>query len=623
MTKLASILSRRQKALILLAVDAGLCAPALFLSLVLRLGDPTPFEYFPQGTGLFVALPLIGMGVSWVMGVPFIVLRAFEQNGIVRLGLFAFVMSVICAGLNTGLGFGLPRSIPGIWAALFLVFAVGARILLVRVLERMDAANQKVVLIYGAGATGHQLAAALRSDRAVRVAGFLDDNPALYRVSVAGLRVYPPGDASRVIHASGATQVILAMPTASRVERAESVKRMEGLGLEVMALPSFLDLIDGRALSDQIRPVTADELLGRDAVDLTSAEVSNAYAGQAVMITGAGGSIGSELVRQIAGIGPAKIVLFEMSELALYQIERDLRASAPGTIEIVPVLGSVTDARHVARVLSAHQIDIILHAAAYKHVPMVEHNPLEGARNNVLGTQVLADAAVAARVKRFILVSSDKAVRPTNVMGATKRLAELVIQDRQKHAPQTIFSMVRFGNVLGSSGSVIPLFQEQIAAGGPVTLTHPDVTRYFMTIPEAAQLVLLAGSFATGGEVFVLDMGKSVRIYDLARRMIELSGFTLRDAASPQGDIEIKVTGLRPGEKLFEELLIGTDTVATPHAKILRAQEVDLPPDTLAQVLDRLGAAVRDHDPDALRVLLSQTVDGYAVPQHSLPDAAE
>ncbi len=604
--------SRRQKAMVLLSIDAVLIPLSIWIALQLRLGIWWPVYYFPQGTGLFLLMPLIGVTLSWVMGIPRVVLRAFERHALVKLAQFAMIMAVICAVLNTGLGFGLPRSIPGIWAAVFLVLAVSARFTILTALEIVQdlTSDKKPVLIYGAGSTGQQLMAALRSSHELKPVGFLDDNLALRRVEVSGMRVFQPSLLEKLVRDRGVKQVILAMPSAQRRQQREIVERLQGLDLEVQTLPSFVDMLDGRSLMDQVRPVSADELLGRDTVDLTGPEISSAYRGKVVLVSGAGGSIGSELVRQLIEARPSKIILFEQSELALYTIDMELARLEPAGIKIVSVLGSVCDAGRVASTLSEHGVEIVLHAAAYKHVPLIEDNPIEGARNNILGTRTIAEASVKAGVERFILISTDKAVRPTNVMGATKRMAEMVVQDLQTRSNRTILTMVRFGNVLGSSGSVIPLFRDQIAKGGPVTLTHRDVTRYFMTIPEAAQLVLLAGSFAEGGEVFVLDMGKPVRIYDLARSMIELSGFEPRDETNPDGDIEIRVTGLRPGEKLYEELLIGDNVIPTPHPKIMRAMEGMLEAETLKTEVARIEGAVSASEPDMVRDVLEINVDG-------------
>ncbi len=603
-------MTRTQKAMVLLGLDGLAMAAALLVALQLRLGDPWPNQYFADGYGLWVLVPVIGMLLSWIMGVPRIVLRSFEQRALFRLVQFAFIMSLITAALNTGLQFGLPRSIPGIWAAVFLSFAIFSRLVLLGLIERLQqgGAGRKNVLVYGAGSTGQQLAAALRSRGQVNPVGFLDDNPTLRKVEVGGLRVHLPQALPSLIQRYGVDQVILAMPSVRPVDRREKLEALAAAGVEVLTLPSFDQLLDGRVLTEQVRPVSTDELLGRAAVDLTSDTVTSAYAGKVVMISGAGGSIGSELARQVVLAGPRRIVLFEQSEYALYEIEREMQDKGP---EVVAMLGSVTDRARVDEVLRHQQVDIILHAAAYKHVPMIERNPLEGVRNNILGTASIADAAAAFGVERFILISTDKAVRPTNVMGATKRMAELVVQDRQTRGGGTIFSMVRFGNVLGSSGSVIPLFREQIRNGGPVTVTDPEVTRFFMTIPEAAQLVLLAGSYAEGGEVFVLDMGKPVKIMDLARSLIELSGFTVRDENNRNGDIEIVTTGLRPGEKLYEELLIDAATIATPHPKILRAAEGHLSAEDTARALAQFAETVAQDRGADVAGLLQKWLDGY------------
>lgn len=616
MSGLHETLTRTQKALVLLALDGLAMLVSVLLALQLRVGELWPDRFFGEGYGMFVLAPLIGMLVSWIMGVPRIVLRSFELRALQRLVLFAFLMSLVIAALNQVLAFDLPRSLPGIWAGVYLILAIFIRLGLLGLIDRLQSrrGGRKNVLIYGAGGTGQQLAAALRSSREHNPVGFIDDNPALRRVSVSGLRVYLPADLGEVVPRLAVDQVILAMPSVRPSERREKLAVLRAAGVEVLTLPPIVDLLGGAELREQIRPVSPDELLGREAVDLASPEVAGAYTGKTVMISGAGGSIGSELTRQILTANPAKVVLFDNGEYALYAIDRELRGRTGPGPEIATVLGSVTDARRVAETLRAHSVDIILHAAAYKHVPMIEENPLEGARNNILGTAVLADAALDAGVERFILVSTDKAVRPTNVMGATKRMAEMVVQDRQRRSRGTVFAMVRFGNVLGSSGSVIPLFREQIRAGGPITLTHPEVTRYFMTIPEAAQLVLLAGSFAEGGEVYVLDMGKPVRIMDLARSLVELSGLTVRDARTPEGDIEIVVTGLRPGEKLYEELLIDEAAAVTPHPKILRAAEKGPSEAELTTALARVADALERGDAGAVRAVLEGIVPGFGTP---------
>ncbi len=374
----------------------------------------------------------------------------------------------------------------------------------------------------------------------------------------------------------------------------------------------YTEISSGKARPNSVRPVSPEDLLGRNSVNLDLPDIAAAFAERSVLISGAGGSIGSELCRQVVSCGPRRIVLFELCEFALYSIDREIRPFAEQAgIEVASVLGSICDRARVKSVMLAHGVEIVLHAAAYKHVPLVEGNEIEGVKNNVFGTKVLAEVARDLRIDRFIMISTDKAVRPTNVMGATKRLAEMVVQQMQTRTRTTKFAIVRFGNVLGSSGSVIPLFSRQIAAGGPVTVTHPDVTRYFMTIPEAAGLVLLAGAYAQGGDLFVLDMGKPVKIMDLARRMIELSGLTVSDAGNPDGDIEISVIGLRPGEKLFEELLIDGVVLPTPHAKILRIEETCRSKIELARILGHMRSAIKVNSPDAIRRQMAHSVEGF------------
>ena len=469
------------------------------------------------------------------------------------------------------------------------------------------------VAIYGAGAAGTQLANALRQSRELRPVIFVDDNPALHGIIIGGARVCHPSVLEPMTRSNQIERVLIAIPSMTIGQRERLTKTLEALPCEVQSIPSYVDLVSGKSWVDDLRPISPDELLEREKVDLDIPEVAKAYAGRSVMVTGAGGSIGSELCRQLIDCRPSRIVLFERSEFALYEIERTLRPAAEQAgIAMVARLGSVIDRPLIDAVIVTEKVDIILHAAAYKHVPLVESNELEGVRNNVLGTRMVAEAARDARIERFILVSTDKAVRPTNIMGATKRLAELIVQDMQTRGALTRFSMVRFGNVLGSSGSVVPLFQQQIRRGGPVTVTHEGVTRYFMTIPEAARLVLLAGAYSEGGDLFVLDMGSPVKIVDLARRMIGLANRTVRDADNPEGDIEIVFTGLRPGEKLFEELLIDDDSlIHTPHEKILRANETGLSEIEVAGMVRQVDAALMARDRSAIRQLICRFVDGY------------
>mgnify|MGYP003651885231 FL=1 len=451
--------------------------------------------------------------------------------------------------------------------------------------------------------------------REARPMFFIDDNPNLHGLMVAGLPVHGSGKLSKLIQARGIEQILLAVPSIAKDRRDELIDKLNVHNVEVQVLPSYVDLMSGKGMVQSLRTVAPDQLLGRDKVDLDSPEIAKAYAGRVVMVTGAGGSIGSELCRQLLNCNPARIILFEQGEFQLYTIDQELQAEGKATgIPVVARLGSVTNKARVTGVIAEEGVEIILHAAAYKHVPLVEENELEGARNNVLGTQVVAEAAAEAKLERFILVSTDKAVRPTNIMGATKRMAELVVQDMQTRHRATMFSMVRFGNVLGSSGSVLPLFQRQIARGGPVTVTHKDVTRFFMTIPEAARLVLLAGAYAKGSDVFVLDMGEPQKIIDIAYRMIKLSGRKVKDPKTGIGDIEVNVTGLRPGEKLYEELLIDDHSLLpTPHAKILRAQECMLSQIEVASMLRELQGSIVEADKARLRKLIVARVEGYHV----------
>ncbi len=497
---------------------------------------------------------------------------------------------------------------------LILLLSMAGRILLSGILRQLrdGGTGQTPVAIYGAGDAGLQLFAALKTSKDYRPVFFVDDSPAKQRLVIAGLRVKSYEALDRASAAGKIAQVFLAMPSISHEKRKRLSDNLLRLKVKVKVMPSYADILTAGSVIQSLNTISPDDLLGRDKVDLDMPEIAATYRGRSVLVTGAGGSIGSELARQIVRANARKLVLYEHSEHALYQIERELRSKADAQgVKLVLVLASVTDAERARAVLRAEDIDIVLHTAAYKHVPMMEDNEISGARNNVIGTQIMADAASATGVRRFLLVSTDKAVRPTNIMGATKRLAELVVQDRQSRSKHTTFSMVRFGNVLGSSGSVIPLFREQIKAGGPITLTHPDVTRYFMTIPEAARLVLVAGSYAEGGEIFMLKMGQPVRIYDVARRMVDLSGLSVRDARNPAGEIELKYIGLRPGEKLFEELFIDAHSMRTPHPKIMCAEEAMFSQFEIARMLHDLSAAIDINDAPGVRQIIRNWVDGY------------
>jgi FlaA1/EpsC-like NDP-sugar epimerase len=524
-------------------------------------------------------------------------------------------MTAASAILNDLAGYGIPFATFIVFGLLYFVLCVAARFLLLQVVIAIyrRGQNQTRVLIYGAGRTGQQLAAAFRTDENITPVAFVDDSKSLQSTIVQGLTVYSPIAIQTLVRDRGVDRVLLAMPSVPRSKLAQISRRLEDMGLDVQALPSFAQLAgNGVRLVEQLRPVIPGKFLGRASLETELAGGADSYRGKSVLVSGAGGSIGSELCRQLLPCQPRRLVLVEFGEHALYQISMELEAlAAKTTVELVPVLGSVCDGALMRKVLAENEVQIVLHAAAYKHVPIVERNPVPGFGNNVIGSQTLAVAAGETGVEKFILISTDKAVRPKNLMGASKRLAELVVQDLANRAGgKTVYSMVRFGNVMGSSGSVIPLFHEQISKGGPVTLTHRAVTRYFMTIAEAARLVLVAGSFAEGGEVFVLDMGDPVPIYDLARQMIEAAGYTVRDEDNPDGDIAIEITGLRPGEKLHEELLIGQGQVTTPHPKILLARENALSEIEVAAALKALRAALADADTDGIRSVVARFVEG-------------
>ncbi|QXT38648.1 polysaccharide biosynthesis protein [Gymnodinialimonas ceratoperidinii] len=609
-----SALSRRQKRLMFLTFDWGLVPIALYLAYALRFGTALPLQQILPSLPQFMVIASLAPLLIVVYRLPWIKLTALDITSLVRIASAAAVFGIVAMAVSYVLTLGAPRSVPIIFAVMFFGLSVGGRTVACLLLQRPWFRPEGVpVAIYGAGAAGIQMASALRRCAEVHPVTFVDDNPALHGLIISGLSVAPPKRLRTMVAGGHVERVLVAMPSLPKTELDALLTRLADLPCEVQVLPSYVDLISGR--ESEMKTVSPEALLGRDKVALDVPDIATAYAGRSVMVTGAGGSIGSELCRQLLDCNPARIVLFERSELALYQIDREIRALAEARrIEVATRLGSVCDAGRLRAVMASDGVEIVLHAAAYKHVPLVEGNELEGARNNTLGTQVVAAAAEAAGCERFILISTDKAVRPTNIMGASKRMAELVVQDMASRPSGTRFSMVRFGNVLGSSGSVLPLFQEQIRKGGPVTVTHAEVTRYFMTIPEAARLVLLAGAYSTGGEVFVLDMGKPMRILDIARRMIQMSGATVREGRETHG-IPIEISGLRPGEKLYEELLIDSASlVATPHEKIMVAQEHSLSQIEVAGMLRELRSAVDDDDAGRVRRTVAAFVKGYQAP---------
>lgn len=533
------------------------------------------------------------------------------------------IYGLLYAALFTAIGVaGVPRTVGLIQPILLLLF-VGASRALARVWlgdeyqSILNRAARPRVLIYGAGATGRQLAAAMANSHEMQVVGFLDDDDRLHGHVLNGQPIYSPADLDTLVAAQSISDVLLAMPSLSRARRNEILSQIQASRVAVRTLPSVTDLAQGRVSVSDLRELDIDDLLGREPVPPNPELLRKNITGKVVLVTGAGGSIGSELCRQILTVNPAKLLLIEQSEFALYTIHQELgerlptpKISTPAVL--VPILASVHDQERMREIMSTWRPDTVYHAAAYKHVPLVEHNPAAGINNNVLGTLRTAQAATESGVADFVLVSTDKAVRPTNVMGASKRLAEMALQAMAANKQDgTKFSMVRFGNVLGSSGSVVPRFRQQIRDGGPVTLTHPDVTRYFMTIPEAAQLVIQAGAMGKGGDVFVLDMGQPVKIMDLARRMVELSGLTVKDEQNPHGDIEIAVTGLRPGEKLYEELLIGDNPQPTLHPCIMKAHEEFVHWGDLEVKLVGLEMALKVNNVSVIRQLMQEMVAGY------------
>ncbi|WP_407291280.1 polysaccharide biosynthesis protein [Stutzerimonas zhaodongensis] len=644
-------LPRRQKRLVQVATDVLLVWASLWLAFFVRLGDADFVDPLGGHAWLFAVAPLVAVPFFIRFGMYRAVMRYFGNDALLAIAK-AVTLSALLLSLAvywyTDAPKLIPRSMVFNYWWLSLVLIGGLRLVMrqyfmgdwfspdsLTKFKGRDAGLPKVA-VYGAGAAGNQLVAALRLGRGMRPVAFIDDDPNLYNRSISGLRVYSPKHIEQMIDETGSDEILLAIPSASRARRREVLEMLENYPLHVRSVPGFMDLASGRVKVEDIQEVDIADLLGRDAVPPQQALFEKCIRGKVVMVTGAGGSIGSELCRQILVNKPKALLLFEHSEFNLYSIHIELeraieRASLP--IKLIPILGSIRNPDRLLDVMRTWQVETIYHAAAYKHVPMVEHNVAEGVLNNVLGTMNTAQAAVQAGVANFVLISTDKAVRPTNVMGSTKRVAEMILQALSRetapvlfnadgavhHVNKTRFTMVRFGNVLGSSGSVIPRFYQQIRSGGPVTVTHPKITRYFMTIPEAAQLVIQAGSMGQGGDVFVLDMGKPVMIADLAEKLIHLSGLSVRSERCPHGDIEIEFTGLRPGEKLYEELLIGDNVSATEHPMIMRADEEHFPWDVLREVLAKLLNAIEQDDYPQVRVLLREVVSGY-VPEGEIVD---
>ncbi|EPB3089767.1 polysaccharide biosynthesis protein [Vibrio vulnificus] len=619
MDKLAYIwsLPRVHKRLISLAIDTLLITFSFFMAIWVRHGE--------------VAVSVSVETWLTLAGTVVVTLIAFTRLGLYRAVLryltFHALTVVVFGALISALSITtfayffnaeVPRTVPVIYMTFLALLCGGARMMVRSLIVQASRKGCERVLIYGAGSTGRQLAIALRNAETYQVKGFIDNDPSLENTIIQGLTVHSSQQISRLVEKQEIEKILLAMPRATRSERKAIIDGLLHLPVEVLTVPDFKDIVNGNATVDELKDVAIEDLLGRDPVEPNPELMKANIRGKVVMVTGAGGSIGSELCRQIVRQKPKTLILFELSEYGLYEIDKELSGMVEAMqleVEIIPLLGSVQRINRLSATMRAFGVQTVYHAAAYKHVPLVEYNVVEGVRNNVFGTYYSAKAAIEAGVESFVLISTDKAVRPTNVMGTSKRMAELALQalaaKENDKVNGTRFCMVRFGNVLGSSGSVIPLFKRQIEEGQAITVTHPDIIRYFMTIPEAAQLVIQAGAMGKGGDVFVLDMGEPVKIVDLAKNLIQLSGLEVKSSDNPNGDIEIKFTGLRPGEKLYEELLIGDNVEGTDHERIMTANEQFLPLEEFNQILDNLDRACHEFDHETIRQILLETPTGF------------
>ena len=609
-------LTRTIRRLLLLLLDSAVIIVAVWAAFAIRLGEWWP-SMLEQAILLIPLSLALVLPICWGIGLYRSVLRyaGYELFYTIFKGVTIAVLLVIASWTMLRIAL-VPRSVWFIFWFIVVALLSGSRLFLRDYLLRRfaGASTRKLVIIYGAGVAGVQLALALRHDPEYSPVAFVDDNAELQDSVVLGLKVHAPDRLAVLLEREPIEAVLLAIPSASRRQRRNILAHLTSLPVRLMVMPSLTELASGAKRIDDLRAVDVEDILGRDPIKPHPSLLATCIRNKTVLVTGAGGSIGAELCHQIIQLSPRRLVLFELSEFALYRIEQELCAlceSLANPPELIAVLGSINHRKRMKIIMQQYRVQTVYHAAAYKHVTIVEENPIEGVQNNIFGAYYTALAAAEANVETFVFISTDKAVRPSNVMGATKRLAELVLQGMAKQSYRTRFCIVRFGNVLASSGSVVPLFREQIRRGGPVTVTDPEVTRYFMTIPEAAQLVIQAGAMARGGEVFLLDMGEPVKIVDLARRLIELSGLRIRDEQSPDGDIEIVFTGLRSGEKLHEELLIGDSNELTDHPMIKRAHEESLPWLQVQRTLDRLMQASKNFDYVLIDSLLREAVAGY------------
>ena len=610
-------LSRFKKRIISLVIDTILIITSFFFAYWTRLGEITAFDNHQIWFALIGTL-IVTLIAFVKLGLYRAVLRYISFKALAMIAIGALISSISLVLFSFFIDSFIPRTVPLIYFSYVFLLCGGVRMLVRYYIGLLLDKDNDSILIYGAGSNGRQLAVMLKHSYRYRIRGFIDDNVKLHGTYLLGNKIFSPNDISRLVQKYNVKVILLAIPSASRSKRKAIIDSLIPLKIKVQTIPDMEDILQGNAKIDELREVHIEDLLGREPVLPNKDLLQKNILRKSVMVTGAGGSIGSELCRQIILNEPNALILFELSEFSLYSIHQELleivKKNNITNTKIYPVLGNVQDIERLDRVLSHFGVDTIYHAAAYKHVPLVEYNVIEGVKNNVFGTYNVARCAAEHNVKSFVLISTDKAVRPTNVMGASKRMAELCLQalSEQLNSSQTCFSMVRFGNVLGSSGSVIPLFRKQILKGGPITITHPDIIRYFMTIPEAAQLVIQAGAMAKGGDVFILDMGEPVKIVDLAKNLIQLSGLSVKDENNPKGDIEITYTGLRPGEKLYEELLIGGDNVRkTTHPRIMTAEEVYLPFEQLSEVLSELENSCKDANYMAIRQTLLNAPTGF------------
>ena len=609
-------LPRLAKSSIVVSVDASLCVLTVWFAFYLRLGEFITLSddaLAPAMVSILIALPIFVAN-----GLYRAIFRYSGWPALLAVARAIAIYGVLYASIFTAIGIqDVPRTL-GIIQPILLLLFVGASRAIARLWlgdqyqTVLKQANRAKVMIYGAGATGRQLVGAMANSPEMQVVGFLDDDDRLCGHILNGQPIYSPNDLSNLVSTLNVSVVLLAMPNLARKHRNHILTRIRPSRVAVRTLPSMADMVHGKVSFSDLRELDIDDLLGREPVTPNLILLAKCTRSKVVLVTGAGGSIGSELCRQVLALGPSKLLMVDQSEFALYAIHQELLEKFPSrAVVLIPLLGSVKDDERMCEVMSTWHPDTVYHAAAYKHVPMVEHNMAEGIKNNVFGTLSTARAAAQHGVSDFVLISTDKAVRPTNVMGASKRLSEMVLQALSVTEVNTKFSMVRFGNVLDSSGSVVPKFRQQIRSGGPISLTHPDITRYFMTISEASQLVIQAGAMTTRGDVFLLDMGQPVRIFDLACRMIELSGLTVRDEQNAEGDIEIEVVGLRPGEKLYEELLIGGDPKPTSHKRIMKSNEDFMPWERLDDELKTLEMALNVNDIGVIRLIMERLIPDY------------